>query len=92
MQQRRPYWSRCKKQLADAERELAELDKQMPTTYVFRELRDPKPAYVLKRGEYDKPGEQVTRAIPAFFGKLPADAPQNRLGVVPSGCSSPPIR
>lgn len=71
-----------KKELADAERELAELDKQVPTSYVFRELRDPKPAFVLKRGEYDKPAEQVTRAIPAYFGTLPADAPQNRLGVV----------
>jgi hypothetical protein len=71
-----------KKQLSDAERELADLDKQVPTSYVFRELREPKPAHILKRGEYDKPDEQVPRAIPAFFGKLPADVPQNRLGVV----------
>jgi hypothetical protein len=70
-----------KSQRADAERQLAELEKQFPSTYIFRELRDPKPAFVLQRGEYDKQGEPVSRAIPAFFGQLPADAPLNRLGL-----------
>jgi hypothetical protein len=35
----------------------------------------------LKRGEYDQPGEEVTRALPAVLPPLPAGAPQNRLGL-----------
>jgi len=35
------------------------------TVMVMQELPKPRPAYVLKRGEYDKPGEQVSRQIPA---------------------------
>ena len=37
-----------------------QLDEQIPTTLVFREKAgEPKPAYVLKRGEYDQRGEPV---------------------------------
>ncbi|MEY3173430.1 MAG: hypothetical protein RLZZ436_1344 [Planctomycetota bacterium] len=35
------------------------------TVMVMQELPEPRPAYVLKRGEYDKPGEAVTRHVPA---------------------------
>jgi hypothetical protein len=35
------------------------------TVMVMQELPEPRPAYVLKRGEYDKPGELVSRHVPA---------------------------
>ena len=64
--------SRRKKQLID----------QIPTTLVFREKTgEPKPAYLLKRGEYDQRGEKVGRAVPAFLPPLPPGAPVNRLGL-----------
>src|SRR5439155_7015536 len=40
-------------------------------------------AFVLKRGEYDKPdpSRPVQRGIPAALGTLPDGAPDNRLGL-----------
>ena len=58
------------------------IDRQVPTTLVFREKAgEPKPAYLLKRGEYDQRGEKVGRAAPAFLPPLPPGAPVNRLGL-----------
>lgn len=38
-------------------------------------------AYVLKRGQYDQKGEKVTAGVPEIFAQIPADQPQNRLGL-----------
>jgi Protein of unknown function (DUF1553)/Protein of unknown function (DUF1549)/Planctomycete cytochrome C len=68
--------------LAEAEQKRKKLEEQIPTTLVFREKAgDPKPAFLLKRGEYDQKGEKVGRAVPAFLPPLPPNAPVNRLGL-----------
>jgi hypothetical protein len=69
------------KELAAIEAERDRLDKQLPTTLIFRETKQPKQAYLLKRGEYDRRGEPVGRGTPAFLPPLPAGAPLNRLGL-----------
>ncbi len=58
-----------------------ELDKEIPATLVSQELAEPRPAFVMKRGQYDQPGEPVTRDVPAVLPPFPADAPRNRLGL-----------
>src|SRR5204862_4055890 len=45
------------------------------------EMPQPKPAYILKRGAYDAPGERVSANTPAALPPLPANAPHNRLGL-----------
>ena len=68
--------------LEQAEQKRKQLDEQVPTTLVFREKSgEPKPAFLLKRGEYDQRGDKVGRAVPAFLPPLPPDAPVNRLGL-----------
>lgn len=53
-----------------------------PMTHVQEEKMDSKPmANILMRGQYDKVGDPVEAAVPAALGKLPADAPKNRLGL-----------
>ncbi|NBV55358.1 MAG: DUF1553 domain-containing protein, partial [Verrucomicrobia bacterium] len=47
---------------------------------VMKERATPKDAFVLNRGEYDKPGEKVERKLPAVLPPLPAGEPNNRLG------------
>src|SRR5439155_18367530 len=47
---------------------------------VFKDRAEPKPAFILDRGEYDRKKEQVGRETPAFLPPLPKDAPPNRLG------------
>jgi hypothetical protein len=67
-------------ELAAAKKELGEADRNTPSTMVMRELAKPRDAFVLNRGEYDKPGEKVGRAVPAALPPLPPGAPNNRLG------------
>ena len=51
-----------------------------PNAMVMKEAAQPRAAFVLKRGEYDKPGDEVSRALPAALPPLPAGVPNNRLG------------
>jgi hypothetical protein len=68
------------RQLKDIDKEREQLDKQTPTTLISNERSEPRPAYILKRGEYDRRGEQVGRDTPAFLPPFPTEAPRNRLG------------
>jgi len=47
----------------------------------MQDLLQPRPAFLLERGAYDKPGEKVERAVPAALPQLSPDAPKNRLGL-----------
>jgi Protein of unknown function (DUF1553)/Protein of unknown function (DUF1549)/Concanavalin A-like lectin/glucanases superfamily/Planctomycete cytochrome C len=66
---------------AELLRQRTRLKASFPTVMVMQELPQPRPAFVLKRGAYDAPGEQVSRAVPAVLPPLPAGAPNNRLGL-----------
>ena len=44
-----------------------ELDRSIPIALVMKERSDIRPAYILKRGAYDQPGEEVSRNTPAFL-------------------------
>ena len=48
---------------------------------VMKEISQPRQAYVLLRGEYDKIGPKVERKLPAVLPPLPAGEPNNRLGL-----------
>jgi mono/diheme cytochrome c family protein len=68
--------------VAEIERHKKQLEDQRPTTLVYREKAgEPRPAFLLKRGEYDQRGEKVERAVPAFLPPIPPGAPANRLGL-----------
>jgi len=62
-------------------KELRDLEGSLPTTMVMKELPTPREARVLHRGEYDKPGDPVPRALPAFLPAPAPDAPNDRLGL-----------
>ena len=55
----------------------------VPATMVMQEMPQPRPVYVLERGEYDKPIKErpVTPGVPSTLGTLGVDGPQNRLGL-----------
>ncbi|MDA7887349.1 DUF1553 domain-containing protein [bacterium] len=63
----------------------AELKKDsiVPATMVMQEMPQPRPVYVLERGEYDKPNKErpVSPGVPSAIGTLDVDGPQNRLGL-----------
>ncbi|MFN0120128.1 MAG: DUF1553 domain-containing protein [Blastocatellia bacterium] len=58
-----------------------ELESEFPTLMVMQEMPQPRPAFVLRRGAYDLPGEPVARALPSVLPPLPKDFPNNRLGL-----------
>jgi hypothetical protein len=57
------------------------LEKQIPTTMVMGEMKEPRATHILKRGQYDQLGDVVTAATPAALHPFPKDAPNNRLGL-----------
>ena len=64
-----------------AKKAKADYEKNIPTVMVMQETPQPRDCFVLVRGQYDKPGEKVTAALPSALPPLPAGAPNNRLGV-----------
>src|SRR5262249_36621395 len=73
-------------QLAELRRQKEELEESVPTTMVMEETPTPRDAFVLTRGEYDKPGDKVMPAVPAALlapgarGPGSPGVPNNRLG------------
>ena len=43
-------------------------------------MANPRPTFILKRGQYDQKGDPVVRHIPPVLGTLPVGVPNNRLG------------
>lgn len=71
-----------RRQVQDAESALREFEATLPTTMVMRDVPGLRETFVLKRGEYDKPSEQVMPGVPAALGlPLPTDAAANRLAL-----------
>ena len=68
------------RQLADLKRQRLTLESEFSTLMVMQETAAPRPAYVLRRGAYDQPMEQVERGVPAVLPPMPAELPKNRLG------------
>ena len=67
--------------LAAAQKAVENFEKELPTVMVMKEIDKPRDAFVLKRGEYDKPADKVSMATPAVLQPMPQGAPQNRLGL-----------
>jgi hypothetical protein len=68
------------KRLHELKRARKKLERQVPLLMVMEESREPRTAYILRRGAYDMPGEQVARGVPAALRAQPsAKQPANRL-------------
>ena len=57
------------------------LRRSLPTAMVMEEMPQPRPAFVLNRGNYDAHGEPVSAGVPEFVAPWPKEAPANRLGL-----------
>ena len=53
----------------------------MPTTMIMREMEEPRPTFVLRRGEYNQQTDEVSPAVPSFLPPIPEELPKNRLGL-----------
>jgi len=50
--------------------EQSRLSKRVATTMVMQEADKPRPAFVLRRGEYDRHGEEVSAGVPEFLASV----------------------
>ncbi|MEY3173369.1 MAG: hypothetical protein RLZZ436_1283 [Planctomycetota bacterium] len=50
------------------------LQDELPGTFTFADLPQPRQAHVMLRGQYDRPGEAVEPAVPAVFPGLREDS------------------
>jgi hypothetical protein len=73
--------AKARKDLHAARDEQRRFINPIPEIMAMQELPEPKPAFVLKRGAYDSPGERVTANTPAVLPAFPKDQPTNRLGL-----------
>lgn len=58
---------------------LAVLEDSIPGTFIFKDLEKPREAFVMQRGQYDKPGEAVVPSFPAIFPSITPTDPSVRL-------------
>lgn len=74
-----PLRARLEPEAHAARQRMAELihyEMRLPAALISQELAEPRPAHILQRGQYDKPGELVTAATPAFLPPLRTTGPR----------------
>ena len=76
-----PPWQANEARYAAISERLREIEAAVPTTMVMREMDDPRPTFVLRRGEYDQQTDEVDAAVPAVLPAIPEDLPKDRLGL-----------
>lgn len=76
-----PEWQALNAKLAAVMAEQATLEKQIPTAMIMAEMENPRKTYIMRRGQYDQPTEEVQPGTPAALNAMPAAYPRNRLGL-----------
>ncbi|HQR05363.1 MAG TPA: PSD1 and planctomycete cytochrome C domain-containing protein [Gemmatales bacterium] len=69
------------KEVEAATKERADFDASIPATLISKERKEPRPAFILKRGEYDQRGDKVERGTPVMFPPMKSDVRKDRLGL-----------
>ncbi len=65
----------------ELDEKLKKLDDEIVGTLVSADLPQPREAFLLHRGDYEKPTEKVEPGTPAALPPMPEDFPRNRSGL-----------
>ncbi|MEM9659752.1 MAG: DUF1553 domain-containing protein, partial [Planctomycetota bacterium] len=68
-------------ELAASREQRAAVDRAVGATLIWREMAEPRPAFMLLRGQYDQRGDRVERQTPAALPPMASELPRNRLGL-----------
>lgn len=68
--QTRPQFAAAMANLARLRAEHTAIEQAIPSTFIYRDLPKPRDSFVMLRGAYDKPGEQVFPGVPAILPPL----------------------
>ncbi len=76
-----PALKKAQDEVAALKKRIKDTEGTIPTTLVMEEMQKPRPTFVLMRGAFNAPGEQVEPATPAVLPPMAAGLPRNRLGL-----------
>ena len=76
-----PEIRKIKSEIAATQGKASALKSAAPTTMVMVQKSEPNPAFILMRGDFQAPGEQVQPDVPSIFPRMPDAQPRNRLGL-----------
>jgi hypothetical protein len=76
-----PVYAKHLQDLRDLRTQQSKLINPIPEVMAMHEMERPRPAFILKRGAYDAPGEPVTLDAPAAILPFDLKYPRNRLGL-----------
>ncbi len=76
-----PGMRRLREETKVARKAKDDFERSIPNAMVMGEMTKPRDTYVLVRGQYDKKGDKVDRALPAALPGLPEGSQANRLGL-----------
>ena len=68
----------AKKEFDEWRKKRDDLEMSIPGAMIMKEREEVRPAYLLIRGAYDKPGEEVARNTPGFLAPLKKASPGGR--------------
>lgn len=74
-------WQKRLRDLEDLRNKKLALMNDIPEIMVMEEMPTPRPAFVLKRGQYDQHLEQVQPSTPESILAFPDSLPRNRIGL-----------
>ncbi len=66
-------------ELQQVRKQRNEREAMIPSTFVWKDMEKPRDSFIMLRGAYDKPGEKVTRGVPAVLPPLQTDGTPTRL-------------
>ncbi len=75
----KPAMAPMQAEIAKLKKQRDDLDKAVPASFAMGDLDKPRDSFVMLRGAYDKPGDKVTRDVPAALPPLPNKQNPNRL-------------
>lgn len=73
-----PLFEPLKGELSALVKQREDLENGVPSTFVFRDLEQPRESFVMLRGQYNQPGERVEPNTPAVLPPLSKPDPARR--------------
>jgi hypothetical protein len=66
----KPQFEALNKGLSALLQQRNDFENGIPSTFIFRDLDQPRQSFVMLRGQYNKPGEKVDPGVPSFLPPL----------------------
>ncbi len=76
-----PALAALHKEIGDLEQQQKQIADSGPKVMIMEDRDKPRQTFVLDHGLYNRPGDEVPAALPAFLATLPPDAARNRLSL-----------